>query len=110
MLDLPDTPKSSYYSSPHHSNRCEPTPVRLCKLPPCSGHNLCHDNEQMKKRRYVHPKDVSPPTPQFYKSCDCSTDKLIKLFEEKAKQLVSIACGDSNDDLRKGCNKMERSK
>lgn len=109
MLDLPDSSKSSY-SSPHHSNRCQPTPVRICKLPPCSGHQLCHGNERTQKTPYVPYSEMPSATPSSYKGCDCSPDKLRKLIEENTKQLISIACGNSKEDLQKECNKIERSK
>ncbi|XP_046977494.1 uncharacterized protein LOC124543339 [Vanessa cardui] len=68
-----------------------PTSIRFCKVPPCNDSN---------KSNYhlvpmCGPKKTSTnnaTTETTFKPCDCSPEKLTKLFEKSAKELSSKAC------------------
>ncbi|CAH0716313.1 unnamed protein product, partial [Brenthis ino] len=83
----------------HQSNRCKTTPVRLCKIPSCSGNQSCHANKSPNIKSLAQPHIIL--NPNLYKSCDCSPIKLKEMFEKNTIQLISKACGNSEELFRR---------
>ncbi|XP_050361226.1 uncharacterized protein LOC126780647 [Nymphalis io] len=81
-----------------HSNLGMPTPIRFCKIPPC--------NDLTKNIYPSIPNCVSKKTPSnnatsdtIFKTCDCSPDKLMKLFEKSKKDVLSKTCNNRSDEM-----------
>ncbi|CAK1554672.1 unnamed protein product [Leptosia nina] len=93
------------------------TPVRLCKIPPCSNFSDCHTPKNIPNTSSVtnvpHMGPMCPNTintPNFTnqtnssntttnsngKQCDCDFDKIKEIIEKIGKELISTGCGTSD--------------
>ncbi|XP_047543790.1 uncharacterized protein LOC125075950 [Vanessa atalanta] len=73
------------------SNLKMPTPIRFCKIPPCN--DVKNSNYHLVPICGSQKTSTNNTTTETtFKTCDCSPEKLMKLFEKSAKEISSKAC------------------